>query len=232
MTEQEANISLNLIRVLMLGTEGKEKKGKNSNPITSTPKMTKTSALRAEVGRKVARDEILSEFRRRSQSLGDGTPPERKPTRSKPRKKVVIDENGIAQRTRTRTKERQEKVREEVEQVGEKETEPVNIAAPGIMLEEEKQGVSSQDQADLRASEETESLQVQVGSRQERERREAANASSDARPPIYDPRRSGSQEQTTDFGNPTESELSSRIISQYNRREGRDRIGDRASSYD
>ncbi|KAJ8666402.1 hypothetical protein QAD02_008064 [Eretmocerus hayati] len=206
MTEQEANISLNLIRVRMLGIKGKERKGKNSNPVTSTPKMTKTSALRAEAGRQIARDEIPAEFRRRSQSLGEGTPPERRPTRSKPRKKVVIDENGIAQRSRTRTKERQEKVREEVEQVGEKETELVNVASPGIMLEEKEHGVSSQDRANLGASEETGSLQVQVGSRQERERREAADESSDARPPLYDPRRSGLQEQTTDCGNPTESE--------------------------
>ncbi|KAJ8685416.1 hypothetical protein QAD02_021209 [Eretmocerus hayati] len=206
MTEQEANISLNPIRVRMLGIKGKERKGKSSNPVTSTPKMTKTSALRAEAGRQIARDEIPAEFRRRSQSLGDGIPPERRPTRSKPRKKVVIDENGIAQRIRTRTKERQGKVREEVEQVGEKETEPVNIASPGIMLEEKEQGVSSQDRANLKASEETGSLQVQVGSGQEREGREAADKSSDARPPLYDPRRSGLDEQTTDCGNPTESE--------------------------
>ncbi|KAJ8671730.1 hypothetical protein QAD02_002989 [Eretmocerus hayati] len=206
MTEQEANISLNLIRVRMLGIKGKERKGKNSNPVTSTPKMTKTSALRAEAGRQIARDEIPAEFRRRSQSLGEETPPERRPTRSKPRKKVVIDENGIAQRTRTRTKERQEKVREEAEQVGEKETELVNVASPGIMLEEKEHGVSSQDRANLGASKETGSLQVQVGSGQERERREAADESSDARPPLYDPRRSGLQEQTTDCGNPTESE--------------------------
>ncbi|KAJ8671740.1 hypothetical protein QAD02_002999 [Eretmocerus hayati] len=190
----------------MLGIKGKERKGKNSNPVTSTPKMTKTSALRAEARHQIARDEIPAEFKRRSQSLGDGTPPERRPTRSKPRKKVVIDENGIAQRTRTRTKARQEKVREEVEQVGERETEPVNIASPGIMLGEKEQGVSSQDLANRGASEETGSLQVQVGSGQERERLEAADESSDARPPLYDPRRSGLQEQTTDCGNPTESE--------------------------
>ncbi|KAJ8671764.1 hypothetical protein QAD02_003023 [Eretmocerus hayati] len=187
----------------MLGTKGKEKKDKNSDP--APPPMTRTSALRAEVARKVARDEVPSEFRRRSQFLGDGTPPERKPTRSKPRKKVVIDENEIAQRTRTRTKERQEKVREEVEQVGEKEAEPVNIAAPVIIQEGGKQGVSSQDQTNMGASKKTESLQVQVGSGQERERRKAADESSDARPPIYDPRGSGLQEQTTDSGNPTES---------------------------